>query len=233
MKNLGILSLLITQPRKAFAELDAEPRFLFPLMLALATTIGMLLWYYAVVDFDWLIDQTLSSSPRTASMSETQRAQAAAILSRNVLMWTSLGAGVLAVVLLRIVEAVYLMLAGKITNVQRSFKHWFALGCWSSLPPLVALIPAAVLIIMRQSNQFASDVLQPLSLNSLFLHRGMGAPGYTLLTTLSPLQLVAWWLSIVGVKTWSGRSWLFSAIYVLLPILLCYGGWAWFALARS
>ena len=34
---------------------------------------------------------------------------------------------------------------------------------------------------------------------------------------------------IVGVRVWSQRSWAFSAIFILLPIVVLYGLWAAFA----
>jgi hypothetical protein len=34
----------------------------------------------------------------------------------------------------------------------------------------------------------------------------------------------------VGVRTWSGRSWLFSCIFALLPYVLIYGIWAFISL---
>jgi hypothetical protein len=230
MTNLNLIVLLATQPRRAFEELDARPRILFPLLLGLLTTVGLLLWYYAVVDIDWLIDQSLTSSPRAAAMTEAQRAQAAAFLSRRVLMWSSVGGGIVLVLLMRTLEAAYFMLVGKVTNVQRSFKHWFALAWWTSLPLLLTLVPTVLLMLLRHSDQFAADVLQPLSLNALFFNRGMGASGYTLLTTLTLLHPLAWLLSVIGLKTWSGRSWPYSALVVLLPIVICYGCWAFFTL---
>jgi hypothetical protein len=34
-------------------------------------------------------------------------------------------------------------------------------------------------------------------------------------------------------RIWSGRSWLFSSVYALLPVVLIFGGWAVFALGRA
>ena len=71
--------------------------------------------------------------------------------------------------------------------------------------------------------------LQVLSLNNLLFHRAPGEPGYSLLITINLLQLVGLYLSALGVRIWSGRSWLFSAVFAWLPWVLICGFWAWFA----
>ena len=72
-------------------------------------------------------------------------------------------------------------------------------------------------------------MLQPLSLNELLFHLPMGSPGQQLLDSLSIPSLLTWILAIIGVHAWSQRSWMFSAIVVLIPLVLFYGIWAIFA----
>ena len=75
--------------------------------------------------------------------------------------------------------------------------------------------------------------LQPLSLNELVFHRATGTPGYSLLSALGLVQVAALWLTYVGVRVWSGRSTLFCLIFTLLPTVLIYGVWAFFAFRGS
>lgn len=229
MKNLELAVSLATQPIRAFQDLAERPKIWFPMLLTLVTTLGLIFWYYAVVDIEWLLDRSLSASRQ---LTEAQRDQAARFVSKSVLMWGSLVGGVFLIMLLRTLEATYYLLAGKITNVQRSFKHWFSLAWWSGLPQILAVIPAALLLLMSTTTQIDSGALQPLSLNELFFHRAIGAPGYSLFSNLTVLHPVAWLLTIVGVRTWSNRSWLFSSVFVLLPCVLCYGGAALYVLTR-
>ncbi len=229
MNNIDLVVALATQPRKAFEELDARPRFWFPLLLAIVLGAGSTFWYYQVADISWVIDQTLSASPRTAQMSEAQRAQAAQFMSPGTVMWAgTIAAGIL-VTVIYLLGAVYYLLAGKVMNVQRSFKHWFALSTWSALPALLGIIPAAVILLTTTNGQIDQSAMQPLSLNELFFHKKMGEAGYTMLTSLTLLQPLAWLLSIIGIQQWSKRSWLFSTVFALLPSVLVYGIWAWIA----
>jgi len=230
MNSFGILQALVFEPKKAFVALDARPRVLFPLVLLIVSTIGMLIWYFSIVDSQWLVDRSLSASG--AQMTEEQ-AQAARAMSPAIITWTSVIGGFLLLVLVRVLEAVYYLLAGKITNVQRSYKHWLALACWSSLPGVLAVIPAAIVMLTATSTQIDQGDLQVLSLNNLIFHRDVAEPGYSLLISINLLQLLGLYLATLGYRVWSGRSWLASAVFTCLPWVLICGTWAYFALGRS
>ncbi len=230
MNNMQMIVALATAPQRAFEALAAKPRWLFPLLLLLASTLLLTIWYYSKVDLAWLVDEQLRSNPRTAALTEAQREQISGRMNPAMITWSSVIAVVIVLVLVRVLEATWYTLAGKVTNVDRTFKQWFALANWSSLPSVIAVIPAAVALLMADTNQLAPGVMQPLSLNELFFHRGTGESGYQLYSNISLLGLLGVLLAIIGVKTWSARSWVFSTVYVLLPIALIGGVWALFAL---
>ncbi|MEY2854960.1 MAG: hypothetical protein RL030_2092 [Pseudomonadota bacterium] len=230
MTNMQMIIALATAPRRAFEALAEKPRWLFPLLLLLASTLLLTIWYYSKVDLAWVVDEQLRNNPRTAALSEAQREQISGQMNSGMIMWTSVIAVVIVLVLIRVLEATWYLLAGKVMNVDRSFKQWFSLANWSSLPGVIAVIPAVIALLMADTNQLDPGVLQPLSLNELFFHRSAGDPGYQLLSNVSLLGLLGALLAIIGVKTWSARSWLFSTVFVLLPVALIGGVWALFAL---
>jgi hypothetical protein len=232
MNNWAILQALVFEPRKAFAEIAERPRILFPLALLALATAGLTLWYMGVVDLEWLIDRQLRNNPFGRSLSEEQIAQQVAAASgRRGLQATigALGSGI-AIVAISLLGALYYVLAGKITNVDRSYRQWLALNCWSSLPTVLAVVPAAFVLLSAGSAQIPQEDLQPLSFNALFFHRVASEPGYVLFSSLNLLQFAALYLAVVGVKTWSGRSWLFSTVFATLPFVLIFGIWAFIAL---
>ncbi len=83
------------------------------------------------------------------------------------------------------------------------------------------------------STQFDDAELKVLSLNALFFHRAFGEPGYALLSAIGLPELLAMYLSVLGVRVWSGRSWIFSAIFTLLPAAVILGVVALFTMGRS
>lgn len=230
MNNFELAAALVLEPRRAMAEIEARPRFLFPLLILMVVTAGALLWYYSIVDLDWLMDKTLRSSSGTRQMTEEQLAQAAQFMSPAVVTWTSVVAVILFTIVARLLEATWYLLAGKVTNVQRSFKQWFSMASWTSLPQVLAVLPAIPLLLTAKSTQVDAGAISPLSLNELFFHRAIGEPGYNLFTNVNLIHVFTLYLAVLAVKQWSGRSWLFAAIYTLLPIAVICGVWAIVAL---
>lgn len=232
MNNLALLQALAFEPRNAFVELDARPRFWWPLLVLALASAAVSAWYVGFVDLEWLTDRQVRSSAFGQNMTEAEIAQMAQGASGRrgvqvVIVGLTSSIGV-AVVLA--ITALYYTLAGKVTGVERSFRHWLALASWTSTPTLLALIPAAFILLTAASNQIGQEALQPLSLNALLFHREPGEPGYTLFNSLNLLQFVSLYLAAFGVRVWSRRSWLFSIVFTALPLVLVFGIWAFFAL---
>ena len=223
MNNLALLSALAFEPRKAFDEIAQRPRFWFPLLLLMISSVGLSVWYCSVVDIQWLTDQTIRNSGLAQRLSEEQIEAAIARGTRGAIVAQALIVGSLGLVLLRLLETVYLLLAGKITNVQRSFRQWFALSCWTSLPGVLAVVPAALVLLGATSAQIPQSDLQPLSINNLLLHLTPKDSGFLLWSNFGVLSLASLYLSSLGVKLWSGRSWLFSVLFATMPVLLVVG----------
>lgn len=232
MNNFALLQALAFEPRQAFAALDARPRFWWPLLVVALCSAALNVWYVSFVDLEWLADHQLRNNPLTQSMTEAelQRRARAAAGNRGVQMAIGGIASVLVVAILMVLTALYYSLAGKVTAVERGFRHWLSLATWTSTPTLLTLVIAAIVMLTASSNQIPQDALQVLSINALFMHREAGEAGFTLFSTLNLVQLVSLYLAAFGVKVWSGRSWLFSIVFTALPSVLIFGIWAFFSL---
>jgi len=229
MNNLALSVALATAPSTAFAELRERPRFWFPLLLLVASTVAIIYWYYSTVDIEWLKDAMFSNNPDVLKLPEAERAARMAMLSRNTLLWSSVIGTVFVLPIVFLLSALYLLLAAKVTKLPQGFKHWFAFSCWTALPILLSTVVAAIFLIISDTAQVSPGVLQPLSLDELLLHRPFGSPGQSLLASLSIPSVLSWILMIIGVRVWSQRSWAFSAIFILLPVVVLYGIWAFVA----
>jgi Yip1 domain len=233
MGNLGLVSSLLFEPRKAFAEIDARPRYWFPLLVLIATAVIIAVWYRSIVDIEWVTDRTIRASTFASRLTE---AQIEAAVKRSVdsktlgTVATAFGTP-LVIVIIGLIGALYLLLAGKITHVRRSFRHWFAFTWWAALPGAVLTFVASTFVLLTVTTaQIDQTELKPLSLNALFMQKAAGESGYTLFSSIDLIQLFSLYLSVVGVRAWSGRSWLFSCVFALLPYALIYGIWAFISL---
>lgn len=229
MNNLAITVALATAPSSAFAELRERPRFWFPLLLLVFATAGLAVWYYSVVDIDWLKDLLFSNNPDIQQLDEHKRAAAMAMYSRKTLMVTAVIGTCIALPVVFLLEALYFLLAAKVTKLPQGFKHWFSLAAWSSMPALLGSVVAAILLLLSDTPQMAPSVLQPLSLNELVFHAPIGGRQYALLESVAIPAFLSWALMIIGVRTWSQRSWAFSATVALLPWVCVYAIWSFFA----
>jgi hypothetical protein len=229
MNNLALSASLATAPSSAFEELRERPRFWFPLLLLVASTAAIVYWYYSMVDMEWLKDAMFSNDPSMQKLPEAERATAMSMLSRNTMLWGSVISAIFILPIFFLLQSLYLLLAAKVTKLPQGFKHWFALSCWSALPLLLSTVVAALLLIISDTTQVSPSVMQPLSINELVLQRPMGSPGYTLFESLSIPSVLGWILMIIGVRVWSQRSWTFSAIFIVLPLVILYGIWSAFA----
>jgi hypothetical protein len=232
VNSFAVLQALAFEPKKAFAELAARPRILFPLLLLILSTVGILFWYFSVVDVAWFIAQAQAANPGGQEMTAEQQ-RAVESMGGSIVKWSTVIGGAIVLLLIRCGEALYYLLAGKVTNVQRSYKQWLSLSSWSSLPGVLGMIPAAIVLLTTTTTQFDQGQLQALSFNNLFFHRTMSEPGYSFLSSINLLQIAGMYLATLGVRIWSGRSWLFSTVFTCLPIVLIYGVWGYFALGRA
>jgi hypothetical protein len=229
MNNLALSAALATAPSSAFEELRERPRFWFPLLLLVASTVVMNYWYHSIVDFEWFKDLIFTHDANLQKMPEDERAAAMSMMTRTAVLWTSVVGTTFGLPIVLLLWSLYLLLAAKVTKLPQGFKHWFALSCWTTLPLLLSAVVAAILLVMSDTTQMSPSVLQPLSLNELVLHRPMGSPGFTLFESLNIPLALSTILLIIGVHVWSRRSWAFSAIFALVPLVLMYGIWSFLA----
>jgi hypothetical protein len=226
MNNLALAGALATAPSTAFAELRERPRFWFPLLVVMLSTVAVVYWYYSTVDVEWFKDVMYSNNPDIQKLPEAERAGAMSMVRRGTLVWGSVISTLIVLPAIFALSALYYWLAAKVVKIPTGFKHWFSLACWSALPALIGTVVTAILLATSSNSQIGPGVMAPLSLNELLLHRPVGSPGQAMLDMLGIPALLSWALSIIAVRTWSGRSWVFSTVFILLPAVVIYGIWA-------
>lgn len=212
---------MFSSPAGVFAALKERPVFALPMWLMLLGTVAVTGWYYGIVDIAWLQHMQMEA----ANVPAAQR-EAVAKVPRSVFLLSSTVAAPLVIVMIMAVNSLYFMLAGAITNVCYSFRHWFAFSWWAASPAIIAFIPSLLILATASTTEIPPSALQPLSANELIFHAQPGEKGYSFLQSVGLVQVVAAVLTVLGVRVWSGRSMLFSTVFGLLPTVLVYGIWA-------
>ena len=231
-QNHGLLATAVnifTAPSEAFSAIRSRPHILFPMATVLISTMAVMGWYFAVLDFDWYIDDTLG---RLSSLDESQLEQARermeALSQRNTMLLSIFGSAI-SISFIYLLQAGYLTLVAALAGDEIRFKQWFSLCAWTNLPYLLVSVSMAVNIILNPNGQLSIYDLNGLSLSNL----GMQTDNGSLNQMFSSLSLAQFWnlaLLVAAYQQWLSKGLLKSAAIVIAPYLAIYGIWAYFAL---
>jgi hypothetical protein len=217
----SVFTRLFYEPRSAFESLRENSKPWLPLSLILVSTIAMLYWYFATVDFAWLLDHTLSAKP---DMKPEERAMVTGMMTKNSMMWSSLGGTLIGMPLVFALYGLYFLLASKIMGSTIGFGKWFSFAIWTSVPTLIG-VPLMALQIITGHGQVSMEGLNMLSLNFLITNF---SPDHAWAGLMNNLSLTTFWtmfLSFIGLRVWTGRSVATCVIATALPYTLIYGVW--------
>lgn len=217
---------MLYEPGATFQRLRARPRGWLPMLLLMASSAALLLWYFAVVDFNWLLDQMLAVMKTAA-----EREQAAKVISKTFLQISSLVSTVVFFPVFFVIMGTYLMIASKALSGGLSFGQGFALAAWAAIPAILLLPLGALQILLTSSGQLGFSELNPVSLNQLLFHYTMANPRASLMDALSLTSVWSIVLMVIGFETWARVKRSTAILVVLIPHVLVYG--AWFAYAAS
>ncbi len=199
-----------------------ENRFGWWLLLALP--ISALLTYLLhlqLVDMNWLYLSYLSTNTENHSAIELANQMAAHGL------WWHLGKnGFWPIILLCIETLAIGMLCtatGQLLGVNAKLRHLFLLGLWSKSPFLLGALAIVLRLALQDlPTHIQTDALNPLSWYYLMDFKKPG-PLPFLASIQSPTIVLSVAILAWGFKQLSGRSWLHSCIFAMLPYTLCVG----------
>jgi hypothetical protein len=222
------LIAMFYEPGKAFAALRQRRAAWLPLLLLMLCSAGLLLWYFKIVDVDWLLDQMFAGIKDVA-----QREKSRSVMSRQVLMVTGMVQALVGLPIMFALVGVYFMFIGKIYAKEFTFGAGFALAAWASVPALLTLPLGAIQILLASGGQLGIYELNPLSLNTLLFHRPMGDPMASLLESVNVISIWSAVLMVIGFQVWTRVARAVALKVVLIPYVIIYGAWLAFALSKA
>jgi hypothetical protein len=219
---ISVLAKVFYEPKSAFESLKEKPAAWLPLALIILGSMIVFYWYYSTVDFPWLLDHTLSAQP---DLKPEAKAAMASFMTKNTMMYSTLGGVLIATPIIYAVFALYYFIASKVLGSEVSYGKWFHFTIWISVPALLGL-PLMALQVATGHGQVAMEDLNMLSMNYLIAHAQLGTPWASFLNNLSLPTLWTVFLSFVGLRVWTGRGTGACAFAAVLPYAFFYGGWA-------
>jgi hypothetical protein len=218
---------LLTEPAKAFGELESARvrSFLLPVFVQILASALLFYLYYNNVDFSWYLSQLAAGVPPEQQAGITKH------LTPTVMSISTVVMLFISVPIVLAISALYLYLVGKIRNLEHSFGQWFLLVAWASMP-VVLTLPVGAGALFGGDGRILPEDLNPLSLAQL-LGVEDGSPWKSLLSSLTLVLLWTIFLTAAGYKRRAKVSLLQAGLVIAAPYVVIFGTWALLVFAAS
>jgi hypothetical protein len=217
--NRNVFSLLLDiffEPRAAFTDIVANPRWWFPLALVIA--LGLVFTYVLSTHVGWeqVIRKAVESNDQVQAMAKEQRENLIATQAKfaGVFAWvmTIIGVPVIAA----IIGAVLMFIYNNLFGGEVKFKQAFGIVVWSWIPTILSSIVALVAIYFKSSEDVDVNNLSPFNIG-FYLSEKVPKWLMTLMTSVDLFYLWVIALIAVGFSVATRKSWLSCLWGVLLP----------------
>jgi hypothetical protein len=164
MSEAGRIVGAYVDPKKAFADIAARPRWYVPLILLILAAIGFTYTYTTRVGWERYIRQTMENNPRVQNLPADQREAQITAGAKFAPIFGYAGSVLgIPVVALAIAGAVLLMCKMMGAGASLGFKQMFAISSYAMLPGLIATLLAIVVMFLKDPEQF--NLQNPLAFN--------------------------------------------------------------------
>jgi hypothetical protein len=215
--EVSLFNALITmfhQPSRAFAMLEARRAPWFPLLMLLISQLIIVIWYFQVVDAEFLTSSMASASQGAMGQMGKGALEVMAVVS-----------ALIGLPLLAVLRGVYFLIVDKVMDTGVDFGKGASLALWAWVPSLLLLPLGAVQIILHANGQLSMSDMNPLSLNQLFFQLPLTNKWAPLLDGVSVILGWEMVLMVIGYQAWAKVSRVKAACIALLPYLVVYGPW--------
>jgi hypothetical protein len=226
--EVGRITGVFIDPKKAFADIAARPRWIVPVVLLILAAMAFTYTYTSRVGWERYIRQTMENNPSMQNLPADQReariqtgAKFAPIVGYvGSLLFVPIGALVIGGALLLVCK---MMGAGAL-----NFKQMFAISAYSMLPGLISSILAIIVMFIKNPEEF--NLQNPLAFNLGAFMEPPPNSGKFLYSLATSIDLFSFWtilLLAVGISV-AARKFPFSkaVVAVVLP-------WALYVLIKS
>ena len=214
---------IIAAPNQVFTRLKEKPGWLLPWLVIALVAASVQFGFYSAVDSEFLLDQLVEQSLRPGVSESDLRATLASTVENKTLLAVASSVGVfVALLVVFAINATYLYLISKFSENDVTFKQWYSLIAWCSVPSVFTALAAWVLIL-SSGGLVELSAMSPLNLNYLlFSSEGDYA------ALLNILDLMTFWvlvLTILGYKSFMQCTMPKATLIVLAPYVIILAVW--------
>ena len=161
LSEVGRITDVFLDPKKAFADIAAKPSWILPVVLVILISLVGVYFYSTRVGWERAIRQNIETSSRTANMTADQREAAIQMqvkFAPLAYVFVVLGPPLVAV----IVGAVILLMC-KMGGASLTFKQTFAISAWAALTTAIQGILTIVVLFLKNPDEY--NTMNPLAFN--------------------------------------------------------------------
>jgi len=162
MSEIGRICGVYLDPKKAFADIAAKPRWYVPLILLILAAVGFTYAYTTRVGWERYIRQTMENNPRVQNLPAEQREQQIQTGAKIAPIFGYVGS-VVGIPIYALAIAGALLLMCKMIGASMNFKQMFAISSYALLPGLIFTVLAIVVMILKNPEDF--NLQNPLAFN--------------------------------------------------------------------
>lgn len=162
MSEVGRLTGVFLDPKKAFADIAARPRWYVPMILSIVASLAFMFCYSSRVGWEREMRQNLESNARMQQMDAEQRER---IVQQQVKFAPIAGYvfSVVGVPVMWLIIAGVMVLMVKMGGGSLRFKQMFAITSYSMMPGFLAALLTIVVIFLKNPEDFS--LKNPLAFN--------------------------------------------------------------------
>jgi len=215
MGEVGRITGVLIDPKKAFADIAAKPSWILPVVLSIVVGLAFVYLFTTRIGWDRYFHQLAETSSRMQQMDAQARDNAIQI---QVKMGPIFGYifGVIGPGLMALIVGGVVLLMCKLGGAALTFKQTFAIGAWASMPRVVAGILAIVVMFIKNPEDF--NLQNPLAFNfGAFMEPppNSGKFIYSLATSIDLFTIWSILLIAVGISV-AARKLAFSKAVILV-----------------
>lgn len=228
--EVGRITGVFIDPKKAFADIAARPGWIVPIVLLVVAYLAFMYCFTTHVGWEHSMRQAMETNTRLQQMDPQQREAALQMQ----LKFAPIGAyvvGPIAIVVVALIMAGVLLMVCKMMGASIGFKQMFGISAYAMLPGLISSLLAIIVIFIKNPEDF--NLQNPLAFNlGAFLEPPPNSAKalYSLATSIDLFSFWTIMLLAVGISV-AAKKFPFSKalVAVVVPwvvLVLVKAGWA-------
>lgn len=148
MSTPETLTGIFFEPGRTFEALRARPRFLVATLIMIAV---LFLWnaaFFSKVDYNEMVREAITNSPQAESLTAEQKEQQIAIQTNRFVKAFAFVSPVIFIPLFIVIGGAIYLLGAMAMGKKVSFKQALAIWAYSSLPPLLIVMLANIVLVL-------------------------------------------------------------------------------------